>query len=613
MDFGISYLMQFVDNKAGLYAFLGLVPIIILYIIRPKPQMRTIPAIIFILKEFGRSQKYSFLRRILRDILFIFHILLVLLLAGAAAQPYYLSDRMSHVENTIIVIDVSASMNTVYWGSSRFSKAVSEAKKNLDGKIGIIAIGDEPVVLLDDGKRDDAIEILDKLKPSDQGSAIGTAVLAAGDILKDKKGRIVVISDFVNTKGVAPEIAKKTLEAKERMVDFINIKDSAKNIGIVDLEIENDETRVTVQNFNPDPAEVSLSVNNAPYSLSIPPNWVEKFKFKHQQGLNTIRIKEDDGLAADNVAYVSIPVKNKIKILLITNDEKSFILPALNAYKNAWNPDVEIEVAKPPMLPLINHNIIIISYATLDKLARADVNHIESLVEKGSKLIVAAQDDLSGSKIEDLLPVELGKMAGEAEITNLHTLEDVTIDISFLKASNYIKAEPKKNSIVLAAASDDSPIIALVNKGPGKVVYYGILDQKSKFKQSISYPIFWQQLIDYLMGIDRISELNRKIGDKKIFDSTADVIFPSKKEAKLDSISFEEAGVYKINGKQVACNLLDKKESEINYNEQESEDRTYDIEDSEFKEKFSIIAYVIYAILALMFLELLFVKIRGDL
>ena len=60
--------------EKGLYALAALVPLIIIYLIKPKPKKREIPALMFLLKERTKSTFRSFFRNIMRDWLLLLQI-----------------------------------------------------------------------------------------------------------------------------------------------------------------------------------------------------------------------------------------------------------------------------------------------------------------------------------------------------------------------------------------------------------------------------------------------------------------------------------------------------------------------------------------------------------
>ena len=143
------------ENIYGLYALLALIPFIILYLRRPKPLDRVIPSLMFLMKEQKHTKQSSFIRKLLQNLLFILQLLALTLLGFAIAIPYINipSDIIS--DKTIIVIDASASMQTKDGLTTRFDNAIKKAKDELTSKNGIILAENNPLIILEEGKKDE--------------------------------------------------------------------------------------------------------------------------------------------------------------------------------------------------------------------------------------------------------------------------------------------------------------------------------------------------------------------------------------------------------------------------------------------------------------------------
>src|SRR3989338_5764543 len=136
-------------NTIGLLALLSLIPFIILYLRRPKPQDRTIPSLMFLIKEQKTSKQYSFLRKFLINLIFFLQLLALIGLAVSVAMPFIKVPYDVSLENTVIILDASASMQAKENGISRFDKAIKERKKALSGKNSIILAENTPLVILE--------------------------------------------------------------------------------------------------------------------------------------------------------------------------------------------------------------------------------------------------------------------------------------------------------------------------------------------------------------------------------------------------------------------------------------------------------------------------------
>ena len=173
------------SNLTGLYALFAIIPFILIYLIRPKSFERVIPSLMFIMQEKHKFQKASFLQKLLRNLLFIIQLLIILFLAISVAAPYLEIPHTVMIRNNVIVLDASASMQTKDGISTRFSKAVSKARENLGMRNTIILAESTPVIILENARSGEALDMLSKLHPRATSTNLGDAVLLAGDLLGD--------------------------------------------------------------------------------------------------------------------------------------------------------------------------------------------------------------------------------------------------------------------------------------------------------------------------------------------------------------------------------------------------------------------------------------------
>ncbi len=608
-----TFLQNF-NNTLGALLFLGFIPFILLYLIKPKPRERVVPSLMFLVRQMQQTKSTSFFKHFMRDILVLIHVLILLIMSLAAMHPFYEADAAAAAEYTVLVLDTSASMSTNSGVSNRLGKMTDSAKDYLDGKISIILSQNTPYIVLREGDKGDALDIINSIKKTDMLTALGSSILAADDLLQDRKGRVVVISDFVNTDPLSPYIAKESLEAKGHVVEFVSVQEPAENVGIVAMESSDNETRVTIQNYDDETVQIPVRINDYKQAVEIGPYWQEKLSFAHQEGLNTIKLDYSDDFALDNEALLSIPQRKKVTLLVITNAERSYVYPVLQAYADFWNNDVAVEKGEPPVMPVVNHDIIVLSDVSVSQLPGSVVKKIEEKVKAGSSLIVTVQDDLTKLDVKDLLPVTLTSsevVQRKTDVVMENMLTAVTNGVSIPSIEKYYQATAKESATVFVSTNEGVPLFALGGYGKGTVVYYGLFETNSTFKYDVSYPIFWQQLVDYLIGKDTVDTLNYKIGEKVLFDNDVSIVTPSGKEVIRDYLEFEEVGVYEYLNKKVAVNLLNSVESNVAYSDEVVEkSKTEEQETMPIKQPLT--KPFIIALLVVVFLELLYVKLRGD-
>lgn len=138
------------ENTVGFLALLSLIPFIILYLRKPKPQDRVIPSLMFVLQNKKTSRQYDILKKFLTNLLFFIQLLVLIALSIAVAEPVAKVPYDVSLENTIVVLDVSASMQAEEGSRSRFDKAVGEAKGALSGKNSVILAENIPLIVLEE-------------------------------------------------------------------------------------------------------------------------------------------------------------------------------------------------------------------------------------------------------------------------------------------------------------------------------------------------------------------------------------------------------------------------------------------------------------------------------
>lgn len=589
----------------GLWAMLFLVPLVILYLIRPKPKEMSIPSLMFLMRQSKMNRLTSFFKTFIRDLIFLMQFLVIASLAFSIAQPYKMYSHDVASENTVFVIDVSASSKSVDNSQTRFDKIIEKAQSLIGRKNTIVLAKDAPLVALQDASSGEASAYLKKLEPLDTASKIGDAIILAGELMSGKTGRVIVISDFINTGGQDPNIAKKVLLSKGLAVDFIGAADrNLSNVGFTDLNIKEDSTTAYIKNFNNGARTIKLAVGNKETELSINPKSTEAYSFETPSGVTKLEIKTKDDLAVDNVAYISVPSNKKIRVLLITNDLSSFLKNALIA-----SGGIDFSISEPPIISKDNYDVYVIHNINQNQILPGSFEEILKKANDGASVIVHVQEDSAAVDYKGLLPLTISGAANSSFVSIDQTTK-FTKNVNFGRVNYYFSTKNPKG-IVIASASNSS-ILSLEKRGAGNIVYYGILEKASDFKFSPDYPIFWTELLNSLVDRMDIKSLNYRTGNMLILDKPETIEMPSKK-IKQATLILEEQGLYKVGNKNIAVNLLNERESNINAAE------SYGQKGEEFilkpvkeQRKLPLELHLLIASAIILLLELIYIKRRGD-
>ena len=589
-------------NLIGLYGLLALIPLIILYLRKPKPLDRIIPSLMFLIKETKAKKRFSFFRNLIRNFLLFLQILTLSVLALSLAEPFMDMPLNASISNNVIIIDGSASSQTRLGDSMRFNKIISEAKKYVNNKVSIILASNMPITLLEDGSKKDALAILNSVKPTDTPTNLEGAMMEAETILKKEKGNIYVISDFITTdESDQPFKAKRFLTALSHNVKFVEVSSEADNVGIVDLIVNKYDIKAFIKNFNSEKVNVPVrlvvgtNVINEK-SVEILPNSIEILKFKTQPAVSKLELNIEDDFSIDNYAYISTPPREKIKVLFITNADETYLMSAIKA-----STDIELEIRKPPIVKAfdLTHDIIVIDNVN-EGIVPSDVHDISSYISSGKNLIITAQMNINKDSLSEFYPIEF-KSIGNATKVCTKIFNYITKRFEneeggcFTKLNKYFVSSLKGNdSLVLVEAEDNSPLIAISNKGKGKIAYYGILDDFSDFKSEENYPIFWNNLINFLMGSEDISEYNKRFDYKGLQN-------------------YNKIGTYDVGDIKVALNLLNEKESDVSADTKvEENEKKFIVKSGEKSFNFSLIVPLIALTSVLLLIEILYIKTRGE-
>ncbi len=592
------------ETFIGLIALLSLVPLIILYLIKPKPKEIHVPSLMFFIRLAGSNIRSSFLRNILRDLLFILQFLAIALISLTIAEPYFTYETEVVGEKLAIVLDISASSQVKENGKTRFDLALENINKILGNKNNLILAKSVPLFALKDKSKQEVMDYLSKLKPTESRSKIGDAIVMAGESLEGD-GRVIVFSDFINTEGISPIVAKNALESRGIKTDFVNTaKTGKRNIGITGINLENDKASLFIKNFNENDESIALRIGDQKKDLKISPNSVETISFKPAMAFLSIEILSDDDFSPDNKVELVFPEKAKLNALLITN-KKSIYLESAILSSSLFN----IDFAEPPVIPSKDYDIYIISDIDASKILAGTFDDLAKKVEAGAGLIIQAQEDSNNINYKDTLNVKLGKKHQSA-ITTIDQVSKITRDIEVGRLNDFFTSTLKEKTTSLIS-TNNLTVLSTSSLGNGRTVYLGI-QESNDFKFSPSYPVLITRLLEWVSGKEDVKALNFKTGDKYLLDENTLIETPIG-SLTTDNLFLEYQGLYNIQGKKISANLLNEMESNINPSENIGDDvQSFTLKSLKRKEKRDVSLIILILGAILIFLELLYTKIRGD-
>ncbi|MDD5473740.1 MAG: BatA and WFA domain-containing protein [Candidatus Methanoperedens sp.] len=607
-------------NEIGLYALLSIIPLIIIYLLRPRPLKIKIPSLMFLF-DIEKKKRLNIFRKFLKDPLFLIQLLVLTIVSLAVAAPFIMANEEAGGGHTVIILDASASMQA----DGKFGRAVAEANKFVSAKNTIILAESVPVMVMKEAPSSSASDALKKLKAKATSVDISSAILLGRRMLPEG-GRIVVLSDFISWSGDDPAIAKKLAEANGINTEFVTISGRTDNIGIVNGWFEsNGDYRIIIKNFNTEAKDVKIDVTTddksvLSSSLSLKGQSSEYFSISSlAPGTTKISLNVDDALSVDNNAYVIIPGSVKRGLLYITDNEKSPSAVALGLV-----PYTTVKKTDTKNIPsLSDYSVVFVSAQPSPEAVKT----LSDYVSKGGNAVIIASPEL---KDMEMLPVELDTISNKTSL-NIVQPGRITsgIDIEKTDVKKHFKARLKRGAVSLAEGGDKSVMLAYWKFGKGLVIYSGLADPQgtniydplnekiwNDFHANPAYPLFWKQMLEWISGSLDVSEYNAKTGQFIKMPATYAVKTPSDK-VTTDLLLLDEVGIYELPDKYIAVNLFDERESnlagavipqaagtpgkEIPYNVQT------------IRKPKNLDIYLIIGAMFLVFLELVYLRWRGEL
>ena len=622
------------ETPLALAALLSVIPLIVIYMLRPKPKVLSIPSLMFVLKlEKERKRVYASLTKIVQDPLFLVQLLMLILLFIAAAGYYYTSQEPLSGEHTVLVLDTSASMQV----ESRFADAVGIADGYVSKKNSIILASDTPLLALESGGASAAKDILYQVKPGAGTADLSAAITTGMRLLSREGGRIIVVSDFTNSNGDDPVASKSLAESYGIKVNFVKVGKPADNIGIINGWIEATDGNYgytgVIKNYRDHNESVEVDTGRAAsgnsstsFSLDVPAGGTNQFTLGNLgPGITTVQLNVKDSLPFDNQAYISIPDASEQRILYVTDNGK---LPSKTAL--SLLPNSNLSVLKSVPADLNNYSLVVLAEKETP-IANDSVGRIENYVRNGGNAVFIASGALTPEKTEvnliKILPVKPLEVANEEngleikEVQQSSITRDIKIDE--ISVRKYLNATERTGSTTLVALKNGVPLLSYWQVGRGTVFYMGLNDEFgnetwNNFHNLPEYPVFWIKLVQWVGGTGDISEYNLKTGTLTSLSKTEEIRTPSKTFTS-NRVIFDEAGIYEISGKKIAANLYSDRESNATVDAFELiqravvEDKSKLVRADSYTAKKDITNYLIGIMFLLILLELLIVRQRGEL
>jgi len=534
----------------GLAAALVAVPIVLLYLIRPDPERVELPTFRFVADEQRQRAVTPLLERISRSLLLLIQILAILLLAGSLAAPYVPVQERAVVEETVLVVDTSASMATADGGETRLDRALGAAREEVTTRTSVVTTDGGGQVTLRRGPPSAARDALDGLEATDAPGDLGGAVAQARALAEDDV-RVVVLSDF---QGEEWADAVRGLRARDVSVSLRQFAGGgAGNVGFVDRRFGGSEVTFSVRNFGAESATRTVSLGDREREVELAGGDVATVTFPVPAGASEARLSPGDDFATDDAVPVVAPEDPTVDTLVLTNDRNRYLTTALSLVDQ-----VDLTVDSPPTTVEGDYDVILYSNVDGDALLPGNVQAGRDAVASGGGVAVQAQEGIP-DRLRDLLLIEPGP-TGSAPTVRRTAETDLTEGIDFQAPDEYVTGSLRSGE-TLVELRDGTPLVATDRRESGRLLYYGYIEERSSFKYNYQYPVFWKRAVFHLAGREPLSALNHETGDTVRFG--ADRIEGPSGRLAGPTVTVREVGVYTAGGTAESAALLSERESAV--------------------------------------------------
>jgi hypothetical protein len=538
----------------GLAALVALVPLIILYIIQPDPRRLELPTMQFLAADTDEGGQNPIVERLRRNLLFLLQVLAILLLALALASPYIMTTQAASDQQTVVVVDASASMTTGGGDGPRFAAAKRAAREQVGTPTTVVVAGATTRTAVTDVQPGEARTVIDELSAS-QAPADLRGAIARASSLTGTEGRVVVVSDFATDDDWQSAVQAARARGIEVRLEQVG-SGATSNVGIIDRRFTNERVILSVKNTGASAAQRTITMGETSRSLSLQPGDVATVTFPQPNESTTATLSPRDAFRADDVAHVTVPEKQRLRVLLLTNGDDRYLRTALSVL-----PAVELSVARPPEPGLsTNYDIVVFNDVDRSRLLRTTIEKSRDVLSDGGGVAIQAQEDVGQVGYGDTLPVEPRGVTNTSSIGRIQQ-HPLTRGFDFPAPDQHLAANVTRGT-ALVETEDGSPLLAIAQRGGGRVLYYGYLPSEPSFRYSYRYPVFWKAATNYLGGRASLTDLNRRTGETLEFGNATTVQTPTG-ERRGATVQLDAVGLYETEDRRASASLLDARESNV--------------------------------------------------
>lgn len=455
----IDNLQSYFLNPGNLAALISVIALIALYLLKPKPEKKVMPSVMFFQEDENPGKLKQGLRKIFRNKFLFLHLLIFSLLAVSLADPYI--NQETTTEELTIYLDATA--NT----AEEFAQVKQYATNQLSERNNLVIASHKTEVYTD-------------LSESQARQTISET--ESTDIYPDTETQISSVSSLEGDLFIASNLADLTSSEAQNLVDEYDSDRSVDTYteefenswGITDYSITGETVELYIKNYGKQSSEIDLKMNSETLQrFEIGANELRTAEVELSEGENNISLSNDE-FSGDNTIYIQNPASDNVQVNV--EGDHPYMKEVVNSL-----PGAELADQNPDIL-------------VTDQVS----GNLFSRVENGLNLVYMGSQDSSGSE----LPVR-NLEPGAGDVTVERPVNKQLYNAEYLEGTVDSEAE--------SLTTPESAIVKIV-RGEGTVIQYNIID--NSFSRSIMFPLFWKPLFQNMTETIGLQEANKLTGQQ---------------------------------------------------------------------------------------------------
>lgn len=459
------------------FLFLAMIPIvIIMYMLKEKLKEKEISSTFLwenALKDVEVNKPWQKLKN---NLLLIIQLIIIALLVLAAANPL-LKLNGKNVQNAIIILDNSGSMNALYNEKTRLEQGKEEAIKLIkkmpnNAKITVISSAKYAKVQVSSGSKSEAVDKIKNIPATDSYGNMDDAISmtkAMGKVLGNYIAYFYT-DDQINLKDINGKSISLDSKVDNVSLDYIWQKSQGDHLKAL-VRINNRSNSKLSREVSLYSGEKIQGVKN----VQLEPKEIKTIYFENVNKLSDYiyaEISEKDGLDRDNVIYGVVKEEKKYKVLLFSKGDL-FIEKALSTVEG-------IQVYKTSDLNALDENYDV--YIFIGETPK-------NLPEKGNIIFINPTSNKFFSVGKEIKGGQVGVQ--KSDITN------------YMENSNFVVSKMKD----IKLPSWGKSVFKIGEKTVGfhgevkgrKLLVLSFAMENSDLPLNVEFPIFINNLMDYFL------------------------------------------------------------------------------------------------------------------